>query len=340
MSNTAQSLPNSGPTSEAEKPTEPVKKTPEIAKPCVLGTTFHRAATQATPDAVGGAGGLPLLLDGAARLGAAALYLVADGTGAALAAQPQLIMERRLELPVVGLDAALGAVRLGQLRAHRAQAASLDRAEAEAAVAVVKAALAFAEELGARYVVTSLGQVRGLERLWRPVRGRFLRGVLLYNDESAQALMEIRAGVATHHLDAGLRSVDRMAEEAARRGITLLLRNPRSPLEMPLAMELAVVRAELRGAPLAPLLDLPAAHLTSTLRCVPLRETVLAFGDGPLASLADACSTLSGLVPGTGEVDVAAVARALGKSVQRLFIPWPGLTLPEVEAGYRSVAAL
>lgn len=333
MSVKAKNLPNGGPTADAEKPPEPVS----IAKPCALGTTFYRAAGQASPES---AGGLPLLLEAATRLEAQALYLVADGTGAELAAQPQLLVERRLELPVVGLDAALGAVRLGQPRAGRAQAASLDRSEAETAVNVVKAALAFAEELGARYVVTTLGQVRGLERLWRPVRGRFLRGVLLYNDESAEELMGIRAGLATRQLDAGLRSVDRMVEEAARRSVTLLLRNPRLPTEMPVALELALLRAELRGAPLAPLLDLPSAHLTSTLRCIPLRETVLAFGDGPLASLADACSTLSGLVPGTGEVDVPAITRALSKGTQRLFVPWPGLNLAEVAAGYRAIAAL
>lgn len=331
----AKNLPNSGPTAEAEEPPEPVAiATPG---PCALGTTFYRAAAQASPES---AGGLPLLLEAATRLDAQALYLVADGAGAELASQPQLLVERRLELPVVGLDAALGAVRLGQPRAGRAQAVSLDRSEAETAVGVVKAAMAFAQELGARYVVASLGQVRGLERLWRPVRGRFLRGVLLYNDESAEELMAIRAGLATRHLDAGLRSVDRMAEEASRRGVTLLLRNPRLPTEMPVALELALLRAELRGAPLAPLLDLPSAHLTSTLRCIPLRETVVAFGDGPLASLADACSTLSGLVPGTGEVDVPVVTRALPKATQRLFVPWPGLSLAEVAAGYRAVAAL
>jgi hypothetical protein len=306
-----------------------------ISRPaCALGTSTLLSAS--SPSA---------WLDEAERLGVASLYLAAGlGLGENLTAAPSLLVAHRPGLPVVALDAVLGAYRsesVGQdARTALAQAASLDRAEAEQAVAVTQAALLFAEELGARYVVLGLGAARRLARLWQALRGRFLRGVLLYDEDSAREFMRIRAALAPRYLDAARRSLDRIVEEGARRGITVLLRNPRRPTDLPTGLELSALRAEFQGAPLAPLLDLPAAHLTSTLRCIPLRETVLAFGDGPLASLGDACGAVGGLLPGQGEVDVAAVARALPKEASRAFVPWPGLTPDEVVAGYRAVAAL
>lgn len=318
----------------------PLPAVPEAS--ALLGTSFgQRAITDGAADGIG------TVLDAAERLGAQALYVVADAVGASLAADSTQLMARRTELPVVAIDAVLGAARPGSLSgsrhgiaASRAQLASLDREEAAAAVSVARAGLAFAEELGASYVVLSLGTARALKRLWQRLRGQYVRGVLHYDESSAEELMAARAGVSTRHVDAAMRSLDRVVEEAARRGVSVLIRNPRQPVDLPTAFELSAVRAELRGAPLAPLLDLPAAHLTSMLHCCPLRETVLAFGDGPLSSLADAAGPLSGLVPGQGEVDVAAVARALPKESRRAFVPSPGLTFDEVAAGYAAIAAL
>jgi hypothetical protein len=309
------------------------KPTPAALAPCALGTSFGI-------DAQGPAG----YLDGAERLGAGCLYLTDNGVGARLASERELLLSRQGRLPVAALDATLGAVRPGPwgitLTAGRARAASLDRAEAETAVAVARAAIALAAELSTPYVVLGLGGARVLGRLFATLRGKLLRGVLLYDDESAQELMAVRAALSRKYVDAAMRSLDRIVEEAARRGVTLLVRNPRLPTELPTPLELSALRAELRGAPMAPLFDLPAAHLTSTLHCVALRETVLAFGDGPLHCLADACGAVGGLVPGQGEVEVGVIARALPAPARRAFLPWPGLLPTEVAAGYAAVAAL
>jgi hypothetical protein len=311
-----------------------------------LGTSFGRHGI-AEGAAAGAAAGPGAILDAAVQLGAQALYVVADAVGASLAADSALLMERRSELPVLAIDAVLGAARPGPsgggrhgIAAARAQLASLDRDEAAAAVDVARAGMLFAQEVGAAYVVVSLGTARALGRLWRRLRGRYLRGVLHYDESSAEALMAARAGVSSQHVDAAMRSLDRVVEEASRRGVSVLVRNPRQPVDLPTALELSALRAELRGAPLAPLLDLPAAHLTSMLHCCPLRETVVAFGDGPLSSLADACGPLYGLIPGQGEVDVAAVARALPKDARRAFVPSPGLSIDEVARGYAAIASL
>jgi sugar phosphate isomerase/epimerase len=291
-------------------------------------------------------------LDGAERIGASALYLGGEGHGRVLVKAPELLVARRATLRVAAIEAGLAAVSgsasaaagtggaFGLVpQAARAQAASIERDEADTAVTVTRAALALAVELGAPYVVLTLGSMRPLSRLWQKLRGRYLRGVLLYDDESARDFMAVRAGIVRRHLDAALRSLDRIVEDAQRRGVTVLLRNPRLPYELPTGIELAAIRAELRGAPLAPFLDVPAAHLLSMLHCTSLRETVLAFSDGPLCNLADACGQLSGLVPGQGEVDIPSIAKTLKKETARAFIPSPGLSPREIAEGCRAVLA-
>lgn len=300
---------------------------------CALGTSATLGAATATA-----------WLDAVAQIPAKALYLGSDAVGRQLVLESELCFLRRAELPVLALDAALGAVHPGKTglmpQAARARAASLDRDEAETAVSVVRAALGLAEALGARYVSLSLGGPPRLERLWKKLRGRFLRGVLLYDEESAREFMAVRASLAKKYLDVALRSLDQIVEEAVRRGTTVLVRNPRRPAELPTGIELSVIRAEFAGAPLGPLLDLPAAHLLSMMRCVALRESVLSFGDGPLSFLADACGAVAGLAPGQGEVELAAVVRALSKDAARAFLPWPGLSPFEIGVGYRAVANL
>ena len=61
--------------------------------------------------------------------------------------------------------------------------------------------------------------------------------------------------LAGRYLDAALRSIDQMLEDATRRGLRLILRNPARGLELPAALELAAIRGTFSGAPLASLLD-------------------------------------------------------------------------------------
>lgn len=308
---------------------------PPARRRCALGTTFLAgggAAQGARPET--------RVLHGAEALGAEALHLCAGLPADLLSALAPELVVRRAELPVLALDGVLGAERLGRPRAARAGLAALERDEAAAAVEVVQAALGFAAELGAPYVLISLGAVAGLAPLWDELRGRFLRGELLADDGAAEALMTARAGLAVRHLDAARRSLDKLAELAARTGTTVLVRNPRRAIELPTPIELRTLTAGLRGAPLAPVLDAPAAHLGSVMHLVPLRETLLSFGTGPLALLGDACGAVGALPPGRGELDVAAVARLLAPGAQRSFVPWTGLRRAEIAAGYRAVAAL
>ena len=69
-------------------------------------------------------------------------------------------------------------------------------------------------------------------------------------------------------------------------------------------------------------------------------ESVRAFAPGPLHLVGDACGPIGALPPGSGEVDVAAVCRALPKDSTLTFLPWIGLTAKEAMAGLHAVSRL
>lgn len=307
---------------------------------CALATTFAYALARSLAAGQGEQSAAGQLLSVAQQVGATALHL-SDGPAATLLATlvPELLV-RRDELPVLAVDASLGAVRLGRPRAALAAAAALDREEAGEAVAVALAALALAGELGAKFVCLRLGPVAGLGSLWERARAHFLRGALAEDEAPAEELMSARSALAGRHLDAALRSLDRVVTAAQRLELTVLLPSPRRAIELPTPIELQALRSEFRGAPLQPQLDAPAAHLASAMHLCSLRESVLGFSDGPLANLSDGCGAVGGLPPGHGELDLPAIARVLPPGAHREFAPWPALRLAEVAAGYKAVAAL
>jgi len=331
-------------------PLGPDRPTPESANrtspEVALATSFSTAAH----DADG-------YLDVAQRLGAKTLVLTAsDAIPADLPALVLALGRRRHELRVGAVESILGALQLGRPATFQTRPCALDREEAQTAVTVTRAAMDLAVQLGAGAVIVSLGSVGergdGGERLWQALLGKLRRGVLLYDDSAAQELRALRAALAGRHLDAALRSVEQMLEDASRRGLRLLLRNPTRGLELPAAYELSALRSTFSGAPLSTLLDLPAAHFCSTLRLLPLAETIVSFAGGAgtvpavasahpsLVNLANACGPIAGLLPGQGEAQPARVARALPADSQRLFVPWNQLGERDVARGLVQIGAL
>ncbi len=314
---------------------------PAAPPQCALATTFVAALVRAGSAAgLGEAATAGQLISTAQRLGAMALHLSEGPIAAIFDALLVGLVARRAELPVLAVDAGLGAIKLGRPRAVLASAAALQREEAQEAVAVAIAALGLASELGASFVTLRPGPVAGLDRLWGTLRGHFLRGGLGDDEAPAEEFLTARNALAGQHLDAALRSLERVLTAAERLNLTVLLPNPRRPSDLPAPIELRMLRDELRGAPLAPQLDAPAAHLASAMRLFALRDSVLAFGAGPLANLSDGCGAVGGLPPGHGEIDLTAIAHSLDAGTHREFVPWPALQLAEVAAGYRGVAAL
>lgn len=314
------------------------KPVQQLAPQCALGLSFLGRV------APGQALRAASILAWAQRVGATSLLLT-DGQVMGPLSQvlselmPELLIHRD-ELPVLALEHSLGAMRLARPRAALAALASQERDEAQAAFLVTEAALGMAAELGSPFVLLRPGMIGGLTRHWERARAFFLRGGLADDDDAIDELMAARTGLALRHLEALRRGLEQVANAAVRKGTTVLLPTPRRIVELPVPLELRALLAEFRGAPLAAALDLPAAHLASAMHTVALRESVLTFGTGPLALLGDACGQLGALPPGHGEVDVAAVARALPRHSHRAFVPWSGLHAAEVRLGYEGVAAL
>lgn len=289
--------------------------TPITADSVLLALTSQGATTLHLP-----AVGLPGLVEGLAHLTAAA----------------------RPPLQVVAVDAELGAIADARPQAARAQLASLDKEESRTAVSVAQSALRVAKTLGARHVRLRLGEVDGLERLWKEARSHFLRGAILDEDdtEPGEALLRARSALMPRHLDAVRRAIEQLANHAVRSEQTLLLGYPRRATELPLPIEVRLLCEEFAGAPIAPSLDLPAAHLASMMRLVSMADSVRSFAKGPLHCIGDACGPVGALPPGSGEVDVAAVCKALPKDAILSFMPWPGLSFREVLSGLAALTKL
>jgi hypothetical protein len=236
------------------------------------------------------------------------------------------LFERRRDLRVLALEAGSGFL-------GRASLAALDKEESRAAVAATEATLRRASALGASFVVLRLGWVEGARKDWAYARDRFLRGALSF--ERTRALLAARDHVAAGHVDRARAALDRLCRAADGLGVTLLLKNGQRYVELPSPVELGRLRADLAGAPLAALFDLPAAHLLDVMGFHPLAVTAPSFEDGPLVYGGDACGAVAALPAGHGEVGRAQLdaAKARWKDRARAYRPWPGLGDDEIALG-------
>lgn len=294
---------------------------------------FGQSPTPITADSV---------LSALTSQGATALHLPALGLPGLVEGLAHLAASPQPQLQVVAVDAELGAIADARPQAIQAQLASLDKEESRTAVTVAQSALRVATTLGARFVRLRLGEVDGLDRLWKEVRAHFLRGAVFDDDdtEPSEALLRARSALLPKHLDAVRRAIEQLANHAVRSEQTLLLGYPRRVTELPLPIEVRLLCEEFAGAPIAPSLDLPAAHLASMMRLVAMSDSVRSFAQGPLHCVGDACGPIGALPPGSGEVDVAAVCKALPNDAILSFMPWPGLSFQEVLRGLASLDRL
>lgn len=230
------------------------------------------------------------------------------------------------ELPLLAIEAPCPTSTRAGGREPALTAADCDEAQAalEAAVATVRRA----GELRAPFVVVCLGGVEPAAADWAYAREQFLRGAL--DAPLAQRLLSARDNVAERAFDGARRALDRLAREAERAGALLLVRNGRRYVDVPSPRELDRLRGELRGAPILPACDVPAAHLTDVMGFSPMALTLAAYGDAPLWYWGDACGPVGALAPGRGVVDLAAARASVGKDARLAFSPWSGLSVDEV----------
>ncbi|MCA9669452.1 MAG: hypothetical protein KC503_27845 [Myxococcales bacterium] len=115
-------------------------------------------------------------------------------------------------------------------------------------------------------------------------------------------LLRQRLGAAETALDLYLAHLDPLLERADRVGVELALLGPTVwPHQLPDAAELALLRAEFHGAPLAPYLALDWLHAARALGLVELGPKP--ERPGARARVADACGLTLRLPVGCGEVD-------------------------------------
>jgi sugar phosphate isomerase/epimerase len=212
---------------------------------------------------------------------------------------------------------------------------STDRDERETAVRCGVATLEAAERLGARAVVVHLGRV--------PVDAdalaayRRLEGVEgLPAPELLDAVAAVRASrerLRGPHLDAVLRSVERLNREALRRGLLLGLENRYHPHEIPLHDEMGLLLREFAGGAVRYWHDVGHALNHERLGLGTAEAWLEAYGPQCAgAHLHDIRGGRDHLAPGTGEADFAAILRRLPADALRIMEIRPDVALEEVLA--------
>ena len=191
---------------------------------------------------------------------------------------------------------------------------SPDREQRERAVRGGVDTLEAAERVGARAVVLHLGRVpvepeplaeyRRLECAEGPPTPALL--------EAVTAVLAARERLREPHLDAVLRSIDRLNREALRRGLLLGIENRFHPHEIPLHDEVGLILREFDGGAVRYWHDVGHALNHQRLGIGTQEAWLEAYGTRLAGThLHDIRGGRDHLAPGTGEADFAAILRHL-----------------------------
>jgi sugar phosphate isomerase/epimerase len=191
---------------------------------------------------------------------------------------------------------------------------SPDRQERDTAVRHGIATLDAAERLGARAVVLHLGRVPVEQELLAEYRrlecaeGEPTPALL----DAVAAVLAARERLREPHLDAVLRSVDRLNREALRRGLLLGIENRFHPQEIPLHDEVGLILGEFAGGAVRYWHDVGHALNHQRLGVGTQDAWLEAYGTRLAGThLHDIRGGQDHLAPGTGEADFAAILRHL-----------------------------
>ncbi|MHB8836292.1 MAG: sugar phosphate isomerase/epimerase family protein [Candidatus Methylomirabilia bacterium] len=191
---------------------------------------------------------------------------------------------------------------------------SPDRQQRDTAVRHGIATLDAAERLGARAVVLHLGRVPVEQeflaeyRRLESVEGPPAPGLLA----SVAAVLAARERLREPHLDAVLRSADRLNREALRRGLLLGIENRFHPHEIPSHEEVGLILREFAGGAIGYWHDVGHALHLQRLGIGTQDAWLEAYGTRLAGThLHDIRGGQDHLAPGTGEADFAAILRHL-----------------------------
>ena len=191
---------------------------------------------------------------------------------------------------------------------------SPDRQERDSAVRHGIATLDAAERLGARAVVLHLGRVP----VEQEVLAEYRRLECAEGEPTPELIAAVAAVLAARerlcgpHLDAVLRSVDRLNREALRRGLLLGIENRFHPHEIPLHGEVGLILGEFAGGAVRYWHDVGHALNHQRLGIGTQDSWLEAYGTRLAGThLHDIRGGQDHLAPGTGEADFAAILRHL-----------------------------
>jgi sugar phosphate isomerase/epimerase len=241
-------------------------------------------------------------------------------------------------VPVLSVHAFFPAPEVPDGRGSGANAylfSSPDRGERDEAVRAGIATLEMAERLGARAVVVHLGRVPVAEdllaeyRRLEPVPGPATPELLA----AVARLAADRERLHRPHLDAALRSLDRLNREAVRRGLLVGVENRYHPHEIPIHAELGGLLREFDGGAVRYWHDVGHAMSHERLGLTTQRALLEEFGPRIAGThLHDSRAGRDHIAPGTGEADFAEILRHLPADAIKILELRPSVPREEVVA--------
>jgi len=212
---------------------------------------------------------------------------------------------------------------------------SPDRQERDTAVRFGVATLEAADRVGARAVVLHLGRVPVAQELLAEYRrlasaeGPPTPALL----EAVAAVLAARQRLREPHLDAVLRSVERLNREALRRGLLLGIENRFHPHEIPLHDEAGLILREFDGGAVRYWHDVGHALNHQRLGIGTQDAWLAAYGSRLAGThLHDIRGGQDHLAPGTGEADFAAILRHLSADAIKILEIRPNVPREELLA--------
>jgi hypothetical protein len=189
--------------------------------------------------------------------------------------------------------------------------AAIDRHAGARAVRAISAELDRANRLECAHVAIDLGALTGLAARWHGLLDAFARGTL--DHSTVRAFSARREAVASRHLDAARRGLDRLLPLCERRGAAMGLLPAAAGDALGLPNEIDGLLADYAGAPLVRWRATDREHGLVTLGL----DAAARRAAGAVL-LADAAGCLGGLPPGAGEVDWAAALRDIDDGAPRV----------------------
>jgi sugar phosphate isomerase/epimerase len=212
---------------------------------------------------------------------------------------------------------------------------SPDKEERELAVKYTRRTIEWAQELEARAVVLHLGKIssdspmRTLKKLYDEKKIQSAEGKTFIAEQK-----KLRAAQSQVHLDSALRSLEKLAKEAEKRGVLLGLENRYNIQDFPNLEEFQVLFKETSGSRVGYWHDIGHATAQQNLGLANQEELLENFGSLLIGFHLHGCKGYEDhYAPGTGEEDYTLVKKVLKSNTLSVVETHPRATREELLRG-------